>query len=159
MKKGSTLILKGAIKIMGLVVFALCGLIIYTLINEGLPTPQYRYLLLSIITCIFASAIPFYIALFHALKLLSYIDNGTAFSELSIIALKKIKYCAVTISILYAVCEPFIFMVAEIDDAPGLVLFGTIPVFASFVIAVFAALLQKLLSEAIAIKSENELTV
>lgn len=158
MKKGSTFILKGAVAIMGLVVLALCGVIIYTLISEGLPTPQYRFLLLSIITCIFASTIPFYIALFQALKLLGYIDNGTAFSELSIIALKKIKYCAVAISIMYAICEPFVFMVADMDDAPGLVLFGTIPVFASFVIAVFAALLQRLLSDAIAIKSENELT-
>jgi len=159
MKRGSTIILKGAIVIIGLVVVALCGLIIYTLMSEGLPAPQYRYTLLSIITCIFASTIPFYIALFQAMKLLSYIDRGTAFSELSVHALKKIKYCAIAICIIYVISEPSIFLLADMDDAPGLVLFGMIPVFASFVIAVFAALLERLLRDAIEIKSENDLTV
>lgn len=40
-----------------------------------------------------------------------------------------------------------------------MVLVGMVPVFASLVIAVFAAVLQRLLQEAIKIKSENELTV
>lgn len=48
---------------------------------------------------------------------------------------------------------------AERDDAPGIIVIGLIIIFASMVIAVFAAVLQKLLKEAIAIKSENDLTV
>ena len=54
---------------------------------------------------------------------------------------------------------PYIFIVAEEDDAPGVVLIALIVIFASFIIATFAALLQKLFKEALAIKSENELTV
>jgi Protein of unknown function (DUF2975) len=64
-----------------------------------------------------------------------------------------------TISGLYMVILPFVFMVADLDDAPGLVIIGMVPVFASLVIAVFAAVLQRLLKEAIDIKSENDLTV
>ena len=45
------------------------------------------------------------------------------------------------------------------DDAPGVILIGLILIFASMVIAVFAAVLQKLLKEAIDIKSENDLIV
>jgi hypothetical protein len=48
---------------------------------------------------------------------------------------------------------------AEVDDAPGLILVGMVPIFTSLVIAVFAAVLQRLLQEAIDIKSENDLTV
>ena len=48
---------------------------------------------------------------------------------------------------------------ADIDDAPGLVIVGMIPIFASMVIAVFAAVLQRLLKEAIDIKEENDLIV
>ena len=48
---------------------------------------------------------------------------------------------------------------AEVDDAPGLILVGMVLIFASMVIAVFAAVLQRLLQEAIDIKSENDLTV
>lgn len=42
---------------------------------------------------------------------------------------------------------------------PPIGLVGLIIVFASLVIAVFAAILQRLLQEAINIKSENDLTV
>ncbi len=73
--------------------------------------------------------------------------------------MKKIKFAAFSISAIYAVILPFVYVVAEIDDAPGLILVGMIPIFASLVVAVFAAVLQKLLNEAIKIKSENDLTV
>lgn len=54
---------------------------------------------------------------------------------------------------------PFVYLIAELDDAPGLIIIGMIPIFASTVIAVFAAVLKKLLQEAIDIKSENDLIV
>ncbi len=73
--------------------------------------------------------------------------------------MKKIKFAAFSISAIYAATLPFVYVVAEIDDAPGLILVGMIPIFASLVVAVFTAVLQKLLNEAINIKSENDLTV
>jgi hypothetical protein len=54
---------------------------------------------------------------------------------------------------------PFLIGIAQEDDAPGLAALGLVIVFAAFAIALFAAVLQKLLQEAIAIKSENELTI
>lgn len=54
---------------------------------------------------------------------------------------------------------PFVYIVAEKDDAPGLIIIGMVPLFASMVIAVFTAVLQKLLKTAIEIKAENDLTV
>lgn len=44
-------------------------------------------------------------------------------------------------------------------DPPSFIPIGLIIIFSSIVIAVFAAVLQKLLQEAINIKSENDLTV
>ena len=107
----------------------------------------------------YVSAIPFYTALYQAFKLLTYIDKNQAFSQMSVEALRKIKNCAITISGLYVVIIPFVFMIAEWDDAPGLVLIGLVIIGASMVIAVFAAVLQRLLQEAIDIKTENDLTV
>jgi len=54
---------------------------------------------------------------------------------------------------------PLFYLMAEKDDAPGIILIGMVMIFASMVIAVFAAVLQRLLKEAIDIKSENDLTV
>ena len=54
---------------------------------------------------------------------------------------------------------PLLIPIADADDAQGLVGLPVIIIFASSLIAVFAAVLQKLLKEAIDIKSENDLTV
>jgi hypothetical protein len=103
--------------------------------------------------------IPFFFALYQALKLLSYIDKNKAFSQISVKALVNIKYCAITIGIIYAVLIPLVFPIADADDAPGLMGFPVIFIFASSVVGVFAAVLQRLLQDAIDIKSENDLTV
>ena len=82
-----------------------------------------------------------------------------AFSELSVKALKNIKYCAITISSLYVLGMPLFYFIAKKVDPPVFILIGMVIIFASMVIAVFAAVLQRLLQEAINIKSENDLTV
>jgi hypothetical protein len=160
MKRGSTLFLKIAVFVIGAPVLAFCIFMVPTIVKnvaEGLS--GYDYVMVGILTIMYASAIPFYIALYQTFKLLIYIDNNKAFSELSVRALKSIKKCAITISTFYVVGMPFFFIFAELDDAPGVVLVGLIFIFAPIVIAVFAAVLQRLLQEAIDIKSENDLTV
>jgi hypothetical protein len=158
MKIGSTLFLRMAVFLIGTPVLAL-GIFGLTWLPKNPANPDYAHILYPIVIGMYVSAIPFYGALVQAFKLLSYIDKNQAFSELSVKALKNIKICAITISVLYVILLPFVFLVAELDDAPGLVIIGMVPVFASMVIAVFAAVLQRLLKEAIDIKSENDLTV
>jgi len=150
MKRGSTIFLKTVIFFIGIIVLALCIFWLPSFAN---------YFHYPVLIGVYATAITFFFALYQALKILSYIDKNKAFSELSVKALKYIKYCAVTISIIYAGLIPLIFPIADADDAPGLVGFPVIIIFASIVVAVFAAVLQKLLKEAIDIKSENDLTV
>ena len=156
--KRETLFLKIAVILIGIPVLGLCILGLHWLANNPV-NPNYASILYPILIGMYVSAIPFYIAVYQAFIILSYIDKNDAFSGLSVRALKNIKYCAVTISTLYVVILPFVYLVAEKDDAPGLIIIGMIPIFASTVIAVFAAVLQKLLENAIDIKSENDLTV
>jgi hypothetical protein len=59
----------------------------------------------------------------------------------------------------YILIAPFVYITAEVSDTPELIIMGMVPIFASLVIGMFAAVLQKLLNEIINIKSENELTV
>jgi hypothetical protein len=158
MKHGSTLFLKIALFLIGSPVLALCIFGLVWLPNNP-ANPEYAYMLYPIVIGMYVAAIPFCVALYQAFKLLSYIDNNQAFSELSVKALKNIKFCAITISGLFVVILPFVFLVADQDDAPGLIIIGMVPIFGSMVIAVFAAVLQRLLQEAIDIKSENDLIV
>ncbi|GAB6179038.1 DUF2975 domain-containing protein [Desulfotomaculum defluvii] len=156
--KRETLFLKLAVILMGLPVLALCIFGLPWLADNPI-NPDYALILYPIVIGMYLAAIPFYFALYQAFKLLNYIDMNKAFSDLPVKALKNIKYCAISISTLYVVIMPFVYLVAEKDDAPGLIIVGMVPVFASMVVAVFAAVLQKLLKNAIDIKSENDLTV
>ncbi|MBO1580387.1 DUF2975 domain-containing protein [Bacillus sp. XF8] len=158
MKRVSTTFLKIAVILIGIPILALCIFGLPWLANNPV-NPDYAHILYPILIIMYVSVIPFFVALYQAFLLLSYIDKNKAFSKLSVRALKNIKYCAITISILYVVGMPLFYLMAEIDDAPGIILIGLVVIFASMVIAVFAAVLQKLLKEAIDIKSENDLTV
>jgi hypothetical protein len=158
MKHGSTLFLKIAVFLIGAPVLAL-GIFGVTYLVNNPANPNYAHILYPIVIGMYISVIPFFVALYQAFKLLSYIDKSLAFSEFSVKALQKIKFCAMTMSGVYIVILPFVFLVAELDDAPGLVIVGMVPIFAPMVIAVFAAVLQRLLQEAITIKHENDLTV
>lgn len=160
MEKVTTLFLKVAVILLGVPVLALCIFLVPELANVAAQLlPEFAFVKYFVFIALDASAIPFYFALYQAFKLLRYIDNNKAFSDLSVKALKKIKHCAITISILHVLILPLFYIFAELDDAPGVIFVGLIVPFASLVIAVFAAVLQKLLQEAINIKSENDLTV
>ncbi|GGE51660.1 putative membrane protein YoaS [Pullulanibacillus camelliae] len=160
MNRVSTLFLKIAVLFIGMPILALCIFVVPHIASYagGLyPTVSYMNILVFIV--LYGAAIPFYMALFQAFKLLSFIDKNKAFSDLSVRALKHIKICATIICIWYIAALPLFYGFADKDDAPGVIIIGLIIIFASMVIAVFAAVLQKLLKEAIDIKSENDLTV
>jgi hypothetical protein len=154
MHRSSTLLLRLILWIIGAIVLAICAIGLPLLIMQE-PVGGYLPLLLSI----YAAAIPFFIALYHTLTLLSYIDKNTAFSPRSVAALGVIKYCAFSVSALYAIALPYIYMVAQADDAPGVIIIGMVFTCAPFAVGVFAAVLQKLAQSAIDIKTENDLTV
>ncbi|KAA1191521.1 DUF2975 domain-containing protein [Paenibacillus sp. B2(2019)] len=156
--KRETLFLKIVVILIGLPVLALCIFWLPTIPNKA--AGDYRvYLVYPVLIGVYVTVIAYFVALYQALRLLSYIDKNKAFSELSIKALKNIIYCAIIISILYAAGMPLIYEMAQEADAPGLIVLGLVMTCAPIVIAVFAAVLQKLLKNAIEIKSENDLTV
>lgn len=158
--KRETIFLKFAVVCMGIPVLALCIFLLPGISNYVAEiTPGHSYTKYLFLIGMYATAVVFYVALFQTFKLLTYIDKNKAFSELSVTALKNIKSCAITISILYVVELPIIYLIADSDDAPGVMLIGLIITGAAMVIAVFAAVLQKLLKNAIDIKYENDLTV
>lgn len=159
MKKGSTIFLRAAVAIMGLIVLVLCIFVAPVIGKEVsgfllIPIAQYPIMMGLYLTAVF-----FYAALYQTLKLLTLIDKNNAFSEDSVNCLRYIKYCGAGISILYIAAYPLIFMVADKDDAPGMILMWGGICMAPAVIAVFAVLLQKLLKNAIDVKSENDLTI
>ncbi len=98
MKRGSTLFLKLAVILMGIPVLALCLFLLPQIAIEANEAAErdsdLAFVVYGILMVMYVSAVPYYFALYQSFNLLSYIDRNQAFSELSVRALKKIKYCA-----------------------------------------------------------------
>ncbi|MFI2130316.1 DUF2975 domain-containing protein [Lysinibacillus fusiformis] len=158
-KRGSTIFLKVIIFLAGIAILALCIFLVPHIANFASSLyPNFSPMTSLVFIVMYGAAMPFFFALYQAIKLLKYIDEDTTFSELSVKSLKNIKCCAIIISGLYALGMPiFHFIARKVDPPIGIVVL--IIIFASLMIAVFASILQRLLQEAIHIKSENDWTV
>jgi len=108
----------------------------------------------------YAASIAFFTILFQAFTLLGSMGRGQVFSAHSVRALRTIKYCAIVLvtMILAAVAYLMIF-VRHKDDIAGGVAMGLGMSFLFVVIATAAAVFERLLQNAVDLKSENDLTV
>ena len=108
----------------------------------------------------YAASIAFFVALYKAFNLLGYIGRNQVFSIDSVKTLKGIKYCAIIlgISIVLAGVYIRIFHSAE-DDPAGFIAMCILTTFACIVVATAAAIFEKILQNAVDIKSENDLTI
>ena len=121
-KKGSTILLKITLVVIGLIALAF-GIFALPSAWNGGPAkfPAATTAIRIIIIGMYVTVIPYFIGLYETWKLLNYIERGQAFSELSVKALKNIKLCAALIGLIYLGGVPLLFPIAEADDAPGLV--------------------------------------
>lgn len=160
MKHGSTLFLRATIIALEALVLGLCAIVLPEIYREwNNAFPEIAFLRFQVLICLSITVIAFSIALYNVWQLLRYIDKNQAFSQSAVTALRNIKYCAYTIGGLYALALPLVYYIAEIDDAPGLILIGLGFTFAPIVFGVLAAVAERLFQNAIDIKSENDLTV
>jgi hypothetical protein len=106
----------------------------------------------------YIGSIPFFMALYQAFKVLGYAGHNKVFSQRAVNTLRTIKYCGITIIGFVAGGEIFI-MLSNSDDRAGGVFMGILITFGSIVIATAAAMFERLLQNALDLKSENDLTV
>lgn len=108
---------------------------------------------------VYTASILFFAALYQAIKVLGYIRSNQVFSQGAVKALRTIKRCAVGIVGFVTGGVAFLLMYGESDGGPPVVVMGTFFTVTSLVIATAAALFEKILQNAMDIKSENDLTV
>ena len=108
----------------------------------------------------YIASIPFFVALYQAFKVLGYVRQNKTFSQATVKALRTIKYCAIAIIGFVAVSVIFMYpMFGDKDDRPAGVFMRILITFPSIVIATAAAMFERILQNAVDIKSENDLTV
>lgn len=110
---------------------------------------------------IYFGSIPFFVALYQAVKVLGFVGKNKTFSQATVKAMRTIKYCALVTAGVIVAADAFLMIAARSnnEDAAGAVMLGIIATFASIVIATAAAVFERVLQSAVDIKSENDLTV
>ncbi len=158
MKRGSTLFLKSVLLLIAL--GAIAGMIWFPQ-TEGRATNLDLISIYSdpFIIYIYIASIPFFVGVYQAFKLLNLIDANKAFSQAAVNTLKNIKFATLSLISFIALAMFYIRFAAGGDDPAGPTMLGILATFAATVIATAAAVFQKLLQNAVDIKSENDLTV
>jgi hypothetical protein len=157
MKRGSTIFLQIVIVLFGI------GILTWLLWEphvEGVNAHAtfFEVYFSAFIAYIYIGSIPFFVALYQAIKLLGYVGRNEIFSERSVRALRTIKYCSLILIGLVVVSV--IFMIGgDRDDRPAGVFLRLLITFPSIIIATAAAVFERILQNAVDIKSENDLTV
>lgn len=161
MKRSSTIFLQ--------IVLALIGLGVLSLMLWG-PNLEGRnahatlfevYFNDPFLAVVYLGSIPFFVALYQAIKVLGYARQNKVFSQPAVNALRTIKYCAFLLAGAIVAVDVYLMIAARRsgEDAAGAVMLGVIATFISVVIGTAAVTFEKILQNAVAIKSENDLTV
>jgi len=109
---------------------------------------------------IYLAFVPFFVGLYQSFKILGYARRDEIFFPRSVRALRIIKYCALITALFILGAEAYIFVfVRGTDDVAGGVMMGAFIIFVSAIIGTAAAVFQRILQNAVDIKSENDLTV
>jgi len=156
--KWKTTFLKTAVFFIGIIVLALCIFLVPWMAEETAKAfPKYAYLKWPVLLGVYLTMIPFFLALYQSVKLLSYIEKKIPFTKRTVIALRNIKYYGIVIM----ACDVLglLFLFSQDAVQPGVFLLGFAIIFGSIMISVFAAILQELIRSALALKEENDLTI
>lgn len=159
MKRISTVFLQAVIVLIGIVALVI---LIWFPLTEGRATNLDLFSIYAdpFILYGYASSIAFFIALYNAFKLLGYIGQKKVFSSSAVKTLKNIKYCAIVLSILIVMAALYIMIFhSKEEDPAGFLAICIVTTFVSIVVATAAAIFEKLLQNAVDMKSENDLTV
>src|SRR5215510_9313647 len=104
---------------------------------------------------VYVASIPFFVALYAAFRLLSWVGSPhDAFSERAIRSVRVIKHCA-TVTVGLIVVGVVILMFVG-DERPPVAFMGLLATLAFLVIGASAAVFERLLQSVVALKSEHD---
>ena len=152
MNRAPTIFLRLVISLIAIAALAVCVFPLPRMIaQEAAKTPDTAWQIYLFLVGAYIQAALFLFALYQAFKLLNYIDANKTFSELSVRALRRIKYSALAIGFLMVTGIVWVMVLSAGtgEDSAGPVMIGFIGTFASTVVAALAAVLQTQVQKAI----------
>ena len=161
MKRSSTIFLQFVVVLIGAVALALLLWEPHLEGRNAHATLFQIYFQDPLLALVYTGSIPFFIALYQAFQVLGRVGRNEVFSPEVVKALRIIKYCAIAVIGFVFVEELFILIMSGGDnDNPGAPIFmGLLIVLPSIVVAVVASMFERILQNAVDLKSEHDLTV
>ncbi len=158
MKRSSTVFLQVVVVLLGIGAVALLLGEPHIEGRNAKATPFEIYFKDPFLAYAYVASLSFFVGLYHAFKLLRYARNSQVFSPAAVKAMRTIKYCAIAMIGFVVIGEVF-FILPQSDDPPAGIMMGLLVTFGAIVIAAAAAMFERILQNAVEIKSENDLTV
>jgi hypothetical protein len=158
-KRTSIVFLQAVIVLFGIVVLAI---MIRMPLTEGRAENLDLFSIYAdpLILYVYAASTAFFIELYKAFKLLGYIGQNQVFSSNAVKSLRSIKHCAILLCVLIILAGVYIRVFHhEEDDPAGFIALCLMATLASFVVATAAAIFERILQNAVDMKSENDLTI
>ena len=138
MKKLSVQFLKLSIVVIMIPVIAL-GIYGLIWLPANPVSPRYAHMIYPVLAGFYLASVPVFYAAVRLFQLLTHVGKDTLTQEVKGGMLRKLKKAAAAAGAIFILMMPFIFMIADEDDAPGLVVFSGMPVlFAMIAIAVIS---------------------
>ena len=158
MKSGATLFLRAVVVLIGIGAVALLLWEPHIEGRNAHATVFAIYFNDPFLAYAYVASIPFFVGLFHAFKVLGFAGRNNEFSLCAVKSVRTIKNCAIALFGFVVGAEIFI-MSNDSDDRAGGVFIGILIAFASIVVATAMTILERALQRAVAMKSENDLTI
>ena len=127
MRKLSILFLKLSLLFVTLPLILLAGYGVFSLLANPV-NPVYAWMLYPVIAGVYLSLLPLFWVLYHLYRLLEAVVGKKSPDEKERI-LKKLRKGSLFFAGVFVFTEPFVFQVAQEDDAPGLIIFFLVPAF------------------------------
>jgi hypothetical protein len=159
MKRSSTIFLQAVVVLIGIGALALLLWEPHIEGRNAHATPFEIYFNDPFLAYAYTASIPFFVAVYQAFKVLGYAGQNRVFSPAAVKALRTIKYCAIAIIAFVAGGVVIILVNGDGEDRPAGVFMSILISFGSIVIATAAAMFERILQNAVDLKSENDLTV
>ncbi len=158
MKRGSTIFLQIVIVLIGMGTLAMMLWFPHIEGRNVNATVFEVYFKDPFLAYVYVASLAYFTALYQACKVLVLARHNRVFSQEAVNAMRSIKYCAVAIVGFVALALVFI-MLNDSDDRAGGVFMGVVITLGSIVIATAAAMFERILQNAVDLKSESDLTV
>ena len=159
MKRSSILFLQGVIALFGL---AILTFLLWEPHVEGANKNAkfFEVYLDLFVAYVYLASILFFTVLYQSIKVLGYVHQNKIFSLATVKSLRLIKFCAYGTALLIMAAATYIKMTAHGNDDPaGFLMLCMMTTFASIVVGTAAMVFERVLQNAVDIKSENDLTV